>query len=243
MVRLAQTVHLSCTNTNTISKQTKTRFDMTHVTWEFNQVRPKWLPRLWYTWHKPCTYHASRLALSPNGPKRASNWALSPRSVIGSTQNDYWAYATFYTNHAPILHWHLHRLQTDRNEIWHDPCHLGVLSGASKTFSKPMVRPVQTVYLSYVKIRTISKQTKTSFLLSLVTLEYHRLRLKRLLCLWYFWRKPCTYLELTLTPYPNGPKQDLTRPTSPRGFSGCVQNDLQAYGMFSAHHEPIFRQD
>ena len=29
MVRLAQTVHLSCTDTNTVSKQTKTRFHMT----------------------------------------------------------------------------------------------------------------------------------------------------------------------------------------------------------------------
>jgi hypothetical protein len=32
MVRLVQTVYLSCTNTNTISKWTKTRFYMTHVT-------------------------------------------------------------------------------------------------------------------------------------------------------------------------------------------------------------------
>jgi len=32
MVRLVQTVHLSCTHTNTISNWAKTRFDMTHVT-------------------------------------------------------------------------------------------------------------------------------------------------------------------------------------------------------------------
>jgi hypothetical protein len=32
MVRLVQTVHLSWTDTNTISKWTETRFDMTHVT-------------------------------------------------------------------------------------------------------------------------------------------------------------------------------------------------------------------
>jgi hypothetical protein len=32
MVRLAQTVHLSCTNTNTVSKWTEIRFHMTHVT-------------------------------------------------------------------------------------------------------------------------------------------------------------------------------------------------------------------
>ena len=31
MVRLARTVHLSCTDANTVSKCTETRFDMTHV--------------------------------------------------------------------------------------------------------------------------------------------------------------------------------------------------------------------
>jgi hypothetical protein len=32
MVCLAQTVYLSCIDTNTVSKQTETSFDMTHVT-------------------------------------------------------------------------------------------------------------------------------------------------------------------------------------------------------------------
>jgi len=32
MVRLAQTVHLSCTDTNTVSKEKEVRFRMTHVT-------------------------------------------------------------------------------------------------------------------------------------------------------------------------------------------------------------------
>jgi hypothetical protein len=32
MVRSAQTVHLYCTNNNTVSKQTETRFHITHVT-------------------------------------------------------------------------------------------------------------------------------------------------------------------------------------------------------------------
>ena len=31
MVCLAQTVHISCTDTNTVSKRIETRFDMTHV--------------------------------------------------------------------------------------------------------------------------------------------------------------------------------------------------------------------
>jgi hypothetical protein len=46
MVRMAQTVHLYCTDTNTISKWTETRFDMTHVTQEFHRVRAKCLSSL-----------------------------------------------------------------------------------------------------------------------------------------------------------------------------------------------------
>ena len=41
MVCLAQTMHLSCTDTNTVSNWTEMRFHMTHVTYEFHQVRPK----------------------------------------------------------------------------------------------------------------------------------------------------------------------------------------------------------
>ena len=91
--------------------------------------------------------------------------------------------------------------------IPHDPPQLGVPSGASKTISKTMIRSAQTVHGSYVKIRTISKRTKTSFQLSFVTSEYHQVRPKRHLRLWYVWRIPCTYLALTLTTSPNGPNE------------------------------------
>ena len=37
--------------------------------------------------------------------------------------------------------------------------------------------------------------------------EYHRVRAKQYLSVWYVWRKPCTYLALTLTPSPNGPNE------------------------------------
>jgi hypothetical protein len=67
MVHLAHTVHLSCTNTNTIFKRKEERFHMTHVTQEIHP-HPKWFLSLWYVRCKPCTYLASRLALSPNGP-------------------------------------------------------------------------------------------------------------------------------------------------------------------------------
>jgi hypothetical protein len=110
-VRFAQTVHLSYTKTNTISKRIETIFYMTHITQEFHRVRPKRFLKLWYVWCKTM----------------------------------------------------------DRNEILHDPRHLGVPSGASKKISKLIVRSVRTVHQSRVKNSTISKRTETSFHLSLVT--------------------------------------------------------------------------
>jgi hypothetical protein len=71
MVSLVQTVHLSCTDPNIVSKLTKTRFHTTHITCEFHRVRPKLFMSLWHVQCKPCTYLASRLVLSPNGLNRA----------------------------------------------------------------------------------------------------------------------------------------------------------------------------
>jgi hypothetical protein len=83
-VHLAQTMHLSCTDTNTASKRTETRYDMTHFTKGFQRVHPKWFLSLWYI-----ERNASRLALSPNCLKRASTWASSTWSTIGCVQNDF----------------------------------------------------------------------------------------------------------------------------------------------------------
>jgi hypothetical protein len=71
LVCSVQTVHLSCTDTNTISKWSKTRFHMAHVTYEYHRVLLKLFMSLWYVQCKPCTYLASMLALFPNGPNRA----------------------------------------------------------------------------------------------------------------------------------------------------------------------------
>jgi hypothetical protein len=71
MVCSVQTVQLSCTDTNTVSKRTKTRFHTTHVTYEFHLVRPKLFMSLWYVQCNPSPCLASRLALSPNGLNRA----------------------------------------------------------------------------------------------------------------------------------------------------------------------------
>ena len=83
MVCLAQTVHLSFTDTNTVSKWKEERFHMMHVTKEFHRVRPKWSPRLGYIRQKPRTYLSSRLALSPNRPKRVFTSASSTRRTNG----------------------------------------------------------------------------------------------------------------------------------------------------------------
>jgi hypothetical protein len=61
-----------------------------------------------------------------------------------------------------------------------------------------MVHLEQTMHLFFVKISTISELTETSFHLSLLTYEYHRMRPKQILSLWYVWRKPCSYLAPTL---------------------------------------------
>jgi hypothetical protein len=106
MVCFAQTVHLSCTDTNIVSKCAKTKFHMTHITQEFNQVRPTRFLSLWYIWHKTCACLALIIALSPNRPKWASTGASSPRCTISCVQNNFWGYGTFGANRAPILHWH-----------------------------------------------------------------------------------------------------------------------------------------
>jgi hypothetical protein len=55
LVHSVQSEHLSCVETNTISKWTNTTFHLTHVTLEYHRVCPKWFLSLWYVRHKPCT--------------------------------------------------------------------------------------------------------------------------------------------------------------------------------------------
>jgi hypothetical protein len=102
MVCLAQTMHLSFTDTNTISKRKEERFHMTHVTSEFHRVRPKWNLSLWYDRCKPCTYVASRLALSPKGWKWASTWASSPSGTIRCFSR--WFVSLRYIWHKPCTY-------------------------------------------------------------------------------------------------------------------------------------------
>jgi hypothetical protein len=151
----------------------------------------------------------------------------------------------------------MHQSRTDTNilskrDIPHDPCHLGVPSGVSKTIFEPMVHYAQTVHLCSVKISTISKWTDTNtvskwtkirFYMIHVIQQFHRVRPKLFLSLWYVRRKSCTYLSLTLTLSPNRLKWDSRWSTSPRSFIGGLQNNFWAYGMFDANRAPILRQD
>jgi hypothetical protein len=142
MVRLAQTVDLSCTDTNTISKRKEVRFHMTHITEEYHQVRPKRFPCLWYVQHKSCTYLLSRLALSLNGP----SFHLSLVTSMYHQVHPKWFLSRWYIWHklctylAPTLF--PNRTKRDSHD-WH---HLGVPSGASKTFSEPIEYSTQTVH-------------------------------------------------------------------------------------------------
>jgi hypothetical protein len=84
-------------------------------------------------------------------------------------------------------------------EILHDPHQLGVPSGVSKMISEAMVCLVQTVDLSCIETNTSSKWTKTIVYMTHVTKEFHRVRPKRFLKLWYIWCKLWIYLAPILT--------------------------------------------
>ena len=96
-VHSAQTVHLSCAKTNTISKRTETSFHLTYISLEYHSGVPKAIsmPEV----HSSQTMHLSyaRLTLPPNGPTRASTRLMTPRSTIGCAQNDFYAHGTFST--------------------------------------------------------------------------------------------------------------------------------------------------
>jgi hypothetical protein len=87
-----------------------------------------------------------------------------------------------------------------------------------------VVRSAQTVHLSCIKISTISKQTK--IITTWASSPRSTIECIPKWFLSYVWRKPCTYLALTLTVSPNWLKQDSTWPMSPRRSIRCVQNDF-----------------
>jgi len=165
MVRSTQTAHLSCVKISTISTRTEMSFQLSLITGALKMMS------------KPMLHLAQTMHLSWTDTS-----TISKRNETSSHK----------TNITKVLHrvrpnrfpclWYVRRKSvqlycTDannvskqtENEISHDPRHLGVPPGASKTISKTMVRSTQTAHLSCVKFSTISTWTKTSFYLSLVT--------------------------------------------------------------------------
>jgi hypothetical protein len=147
----------------------------------------------------------------------------------------------FGANYATILPWHEHCLQTERREIPHDWHDLGVPSGAFKTITEPMVCSTQTMHLYYVKISTISKWTELS-------VEPCHPRLpsgasktisEAMVCLVQTVHLSCTDTNTIF----KQKEEWFLRLTSPRGSTGCVQNDFWAYGMFDVNGAPILHQD
>jgi hypothetical protein len=171
-------MHLSCIKVSTISKRTEQNSTRPSSRRSTMRCVQNYFMSLWYVQYKPCTYLASRLALSPNGPKRAPP---DPRHLGVPSGTSKMIY-------QPMVHLtqteHLSCTDAntvskiDQNKIPHDPPHLGVPSGASNTIFEPTVCSTQTVHQSCIKSSTISKRTKLSFHLSLVTKESHRVCLK-----------------------------------------------------------------
>jgi hypothetical protein len=159
MVRLSQSMHLSCTDTNTVSKSKEERFPITHVTKVFHRVRLKRFMSLWYVQRKLCTNLGSRLALSPNRP----SFHLSLVTLVYHRVPSKWFLSRWYvwrklcTYLAPTP-----TLNPNRKKIPHEPRHLGVPSCVSKMISELMVCSTQTVHLSYIKVSTIFDTTETT---------------------------------------------------------------------------------
>jgi hypothetical protein len=161
-------MHLSCTDTNPVSKQTKTRFHMTHVTYEFHRVCLKLLMNLWYVQCKPCAYLASRLALSPNRPSRTPPDPRRLEVPSGVSKMIYGPMVRLIeTEHLSCTN--ANTVSSRSKRVPHDPRHLGVPSVATNTISEPTGLSMQTMHQSCIKGSTISKWTEPSFDLRLLT--------------------------------------------------------------------------
>jgi hypothetical protein len=121
----------------------------------------------------------------------------------------------------------------------HDPRHLGVLQGASKIVSEPMVRLAWNVHLFCMNTYTISNWTERDSTWPASPRSSIGCIQNDFWACGMFGEKPCTYLLPTLTLCPNGPKWDSTWPTSPRNSIRCVQNCFRACGTFGANRAAI----
>jgi hypothetical protein len=102
---LAQTAHQSCTDTNTISKQTEMRFHNTLPRSSIRCIQNNFWANITFGANHAPILHRHKHCLQ-HRPKRDSTWHTLPRSSNRCTQNNFWAYGMFGTNRAPILHRH-----------------------------------------------------------------------------------------------------------------------------------------
>ena len=166
-------------------------------------MHPKRFLSLWYVWRKLCTYLAPILTPCPNGSKRDSTRPTHLGVASGACKT----ISKPMVRLAQTVHLSASAISPNGpNKLPLEPRHIGVPSGAVKMIFGPMVCLAQTVHISCTNTNNISKWTEMRFHLSLITYEYHRVRPKRFLSLWYVWHKPCTYLALIITLYPNRPK-------------------------------------
>jgi hypothetical protein len=158
---------------------------------------------------------ASRLALSPNRLKMS--FCLSLITLESHWVHLKWFLTLWYVRRKPITYL-ASRLALSPNGPkrafpWASSSRnsIGCIENnflACGTFA-------ELDHLSSTYTNTFSKRTEMRF-------EYHPVRSKQFLSLWYVGRKQCTYLAWRLALSPNEPKWDSSWPTSPRSFIGCV---------------------
>jgi hypothetical protein len=118
---------------------------------------------------KPCTYLASRLTLSPNGPNELSPDPshLGVPSDAPKTISEPIA-CLVQTVHLSCVEINTISKQTEMSFPF-DPHYLGGPSSAANKIFMPMVHSGQTVHLSDVEINTVSKWTEANLQLTHVT--------------------------------------------------------------------------
>ena len=193
-----QTIHLSCINISTISKQTEPSIHLSPFTQEYQHVRLKWFLRLWCIRCKLCTYLAPKLTMSPNDRKEIPYDTRHQGLPSGASKLISKHMVCFHANHAPTLHKDQHYLQTGRTKLPLEPLHLGVPNSASKMVSQTMVNQAQTVHLSCTKTYNVYKQTEARFHMTHVIQKIHWVRSNLFLSIWYVPCKSCTYLASRL---------------------------------------------
>jgi hypothetical protein len=142
--------------------------DLTHDTYVYHWVRPKWFPRPRYIRLKPCTYLVPRLIVSP---KDRNKLPLDPRHLGVPSGVSKWFLSLWYVQRKPCTNL-VPRLTVSLNGrkwVFTWPTSPWSSIGCVKMISETMVCSTQTLHLSCAEINSISKWTEMSFHLTYVT--------------------------------------------------------------------------